>query len=148
VMLHPDAYGTYRQFWSPENPNFFTDFTRLPIALTARLKDHPRFAELRRAAEAKLREDMEHSITLPGGAGQECPGYVGYALRNWTDLAPVCKQHLGFDPTTWERYKAAQYFQKRITQPDGAVRRQLPMGDTHPGKMGGPAIVEVPAEEV
>jgi hypothetical protein len=78
----------------------------------------PRFEELRRAAEAKLKEDMYHSITLPGGAGQECPGYVGYALRNWTDLAAVCKQHLGFDPTTWDRFKAAQYFQKRITQGD------------------------------
>jgi hypothetical protein len=149
VMLHPDAYGSYWNYWSPENPNFFTDFTRLPIALTSNLKGHPRFAELRARAEAKLKEDMYHSITLPGGAGQECPGYVGYALRNWGELAEVCKQHLGFDPTTWERYKAAQYFQKRITQPDGTVRRQLPMGDTHPGKDGsGPGVVAVPAEEV
>src|SRR5262249_17142885 len=131
------------------NPNFFTDYMRVPIALTATLKSHPRFEELRRAAEAKFQEDMVHSITLPGGAGQECPGYGNYALRNWSELAEVCKQHLGFDPTTWERYQAAQYFQKRITQPDGNVRRQLPMGDTHPGKDGGgPAIVAVPLEEV
>jgi len=148
VMFHPDAYGSYWNFWSPENPNFFTDFMRVPIALTANLKNHPRFEELRKMAEAKLKEDMEHSITLPGGAGQECPGYVGYALRNWGDLAAVCKAHLGFDPTTWERYKAAQYFQKRITQPDGDIRRMLPMGDTHPDKEGGPAKVAVPLEEV
>jgi hypothetical protein len=148
VMMHGDTYGSYWNFWSPENPNFFTDFTRVPIALTAGLKNHPRFEELRRAAEAKLKEDMYHSITLPGGAGQECPGYVGYALRNWGDLAEVCRRHLGFDPTTWDRYKAAQYFQKRITQPDGSVRRMLPMGDTHPAKEGGPAIVDVPADEV
>ncbi|MBM4019071.1 MAG: hypothetical protein FJ288_12210 [Planctomycetes bacterium] len=148
VMMHPDAYGTYWNFWSPENPNFFTDFTRVPIALTAGLKAHPRFEQFRRAAEAKLREDVYHSITMPGGAGQECPGYVGYALRNWTELAAVCRQHLGFDPTAWDRFKAAQYFQKRITQPDGALRRTLPMGDTHPAKEGGPAIVDVPADEV
>jgi hypothetical protein len=148
VMMHGDTYGSYWNFWSPENPNFFTDFMRVPIALTAGLKGHPRFEELRRAAEAKLKEDMYHSITLPGGAGQECPGYVGYALRNWTDLAAVCKQHLGFDPTTWDRFKAAQYFQKRITQPDGQVRRILPMGDTHPAKEGGPAIVDIAADEV
>jgi hypothetical protein len=148
IMMHPDAYGSYWNFWSPENPNFFTDFTRVPIALTAGLKAHPQFEQLRRAAEAKLREDMYHSITLPGGAGQECPGYVGYALRNWTDLAAVCRKHLGFDPTTWDRFKAAQYFQKRITQPDGQVRRTLPMGDTHPAKEGGPAIIDVPADEV
>jgi hypothetical protein len=148
VMMHGDAYGSYWNFWSPENPNFFTDFTRLPIALTAQLRNHPRFEELRRAAEAKLKEDMYHSITLPGGAGQECPGDVGYALRNWGELAGVCKQYLGFDPTTWDRFKAAEYFQKRITQPDGAVRRALPMGDTHPGKEDGPAVVDVPADEV
>ncbi|MCY3019767.1 MAG: hypothetical protein NTW87_12155, partial [Planctomycetota bacterium] len=148
VMLHPDTYGSYESFWSPENPNFFTDFMRVPIAMTANLKSHPRFEELRKMAEAKFREDMDHSITLPGGTGQECPGYVGYALRNWGELAAVCKQHLGFDPTTWERYKAAQYFQKRITQPDGSMRRMLPMGDTHPSKEGGPAKVDVPADEV
>jgi len=148
VMMHPDAYGTYWNYWSPENPNFFTDFMRVPIALTAQLKACPHFEALRRAAEEKLREDMAHSITLPGGAGQECPGYVAYALRNWTELAKVCREHLGFDPTTWERFKAAEYFQKRITQPDGNVRRTLPMGDTHPAKEGGPPIVDVPAEEV
>ena len=148
VMMHGDAYGSYWNFWSPENPNFFTDFMRVPIALTANLKGHPRFNELRRMAEAKLKEDMYHSITLPGGAGQECPGYVGYALRNWGDLAEVCRQHLGFDPTTWDRFRAAQYFQKRLSQPDGAVRRALPMGDTHPAKEGGPAVVDVPADEV
>jgi len=71
VMMHPDAYGSYWNFWSPENPNFFTDFMRVPIALTAQLKGCPHFETLRRAAEAKLREDMAHSVTLHGGAGQE-----------------------------------------------------------------------------
>ena len=148
AVFHADAYGSLYDHWSPENPNFFTDFTRVPIALTAQLRDHPRFEELRKAAEAKFREDMDHSITLPGGAGQECPGYVAYALKNWTDLAPVCKQYLGFDPTTWKRYEAAQYFLRRSTQPDGEVRRMLPMGDTHPTKDDGPAKVDVPADEV
>jgi len=147
VMMHPDAYGSYWNYWSPENPNFFTDFMRVPIALTAQLKGCPHFEALRRAAEAKLREDMAHSVTLPGGAGQECPGYVAYALRTWTDLAKVCREHLGFDPTSWDRFKAAQYFQKRISQPDGALRRTLPMGDTHPAKEGGMAVVDVPADE-
>ena len=148
VMMHPDAYGTYDNYWSPENPNFFTDFARVPIALTAQLKDSSHFEILRRRAEANFKKDLEHSVTLPGGAGQECPGYVGYALRNWSEVAVVCRQHLGFDPTTWERFKAAEYFQKRIAQPDGAVRRALPMGDTHPSKEGGLAKVEVPADEV
>ncbi len=148
VMMNPDAYGTYWNHWSPENPNFFTDFNKVPIALTAGLREHPRFEEFRKAAEAKFREDMDHSITLPGGAGQECPGYGAYALKNWGEVAPVCKQYLGFDPTTWERYKAAEYFQKRITQPDGDVRRMLPMGDTHPSKDDGPTKVEVGAEDV
>ena len=32
-MMHPDMYGSYWNYWSPENPNFFTDFVRVPIAL-------------------------------------------------------------------------------------------------------------------
>ena len=149
VMLHPDAYGSYWHYWSPENPNFFTDFFRVPIAMTARLTEHPQFEKLRTVAEQRFREDMFHSITLPGGASQECPGYVGYALRQWNDLAPLCRKYFDFDPTAWPRYKAAQYFQKRSSQPDGDVRRMLPMGDTHPGKDGnGPKLVDVPAEEV
>jgi hypothetical protein len=64
-------------------------------------------------------------------------------------MAEICKQHLGFDPTRWERYRAADYFRKRTTQPDGNVRRMLPMGDTHPGRDGsGPKLVDVPASEV
>jgi len=149
VMMHGDAWGSYWNYWSPENPNFFTDFAKVPVAMTSNLKTHPRFDELRRMAEQKLREDMYHSITLPGGASQECPGYVGYALGHWTEIAKICKEHLGFDPTTWQRYRAAEYFQKRTAQPDGGVRRMLPMGDTHPGKEGGgPKPVEVPADEV
>ncbi len=148
VMMHPDAYGSYWNYWSPENPNFFTDFMRVPIALTSQLKACPHFDSLRRAAEAKLKEDMFHSVTLPGGAGQECPGYLAYALRNWGELGKVCREHLGFDPTTWDRYKAAQYFLKRISQPDFPRRRMLPIGDTHPTKDDGPAVVDVPADEV
>jgi hypothetical protein len=148
AMMHPDAYGSLWSHWSPENANFFTDFFKVPIALTAELRDHPKFEELRKAAEQRFREDVEHSVTLPGGAGQECPGYQAYALKNWAEMAPLCRTYLGFDPTTWERYKAAESFQRRITQPDGAVRRQLPMGDSHPMKEGGMAVVDVPAEEV
>jgi hypothetical protein len=148
VMFHPDAYGTYADYWSPENPNFFTDFMRVPVALTARLREHPRFDDLRRQAEAVFREDLDHSVTLPGGAGQECPGYVGHALKQWTDIADLCRTHLGFDPREWPRYRAAQGFLRRTSQPDGPVRRALPMGDSHPAKEGGMAVVDVPADEV
>jgi hypothetical protein len=149
VMFHPDAYGSLEDFWSPENPNFFTDFMRVPIAMTARLKDHPRFEDFRREAEAALRSDVDHSVTLPGGAGQECPGYLAYALSHWEEIAPLCREHLGFDPLLWPRVQAARRFLRRISQPDGEVRRMLPIGDTHPGKDGsGPAVVQVPADEV
>ena len=59
----------------------------------------PRFKEFAALAEQKFREDLYHSITLPGGAGQECPGYVAHAMKSWTALAPACRQYLGFDPT-------------------------------------------------
>jgi hypothetical protein len=40
--------------------------------------------------------------------------------------------------------KAGQDFLARISQPDGAIRRMLPMGDTHPGK-DGPKVMDVVA---
>lgn len=146
LMMHEDTFGSYWLYWSPQNPNFYTSFMKVPIALTCGLRTHPRFEELRRAAEMKLREDMDHSVTLPGGAGQECPGYLAYAVSQWDELANVCREHLGFDPTTWDRYRAARYFLKRISQPDGTRRRELPMGDTHPGP-DGPKVVDVSPEE-
>ena len=133
VLLDPDCYGSYWNFWSSENPNFFTDFIRGPIALTTGLRTHPRFKELAAAAEQKFREDLYHSITLPGGAGQECPGYVAHAMKAWTALAPACKQHLGFDPTRWPRFKAGASFLVHLSQPIAPGQRRChPGGDTHP----------------
>jgi hypothetical protein len=144
VYFHPDTYGTYWNYWSPENPNFFTDYIHVPVLLTTQLKKHPRFEELRRLAEMRVHEDVQHAFTLPGGAGQECPGYMAGA---WDDPEGICRTHLGFDPLKWERQLARRYFKKRISQPDGAVRRTLPMGDTHPGP-DGPKEEVVPADEV
>ncbi len=146
VLFHPDTYGSYWNFWSPENPNFYTDFMRVPVLQMAGLQTHPRYKELAAIAVSKLREDLYHTIALPGGAGQECPGYLGHSLNVWKGMAPTCLAALGFDPTTDERYLAAKSFLKKISQPDGAIRRALPMGDTHPGK-DGPALVEVAATE-
>lgn len=133
AMFDPDLYGTYWQYWSPENPNFFTDFIKRPFAQTANLVDHPRFAQLARLAEFKLREDLYHSVTLPGGAGQECPGYLAHALGAWLRMAQLADTHLGFDPFTWPRVAAAARFLVASSQPDGAGGRRIhPGGDTHP----------------
>jgi hypothetical protein len=145
VMLHGDTYGSYWNFWSPENPNFFTDFMRIPIQLATQLKAHPRFEELRKMAELKFKEDLYHSVTLPGGASQECPGYLGHALGLWGKSVEACRQNLGFDPSSWERFQAAQRFLRRISQPAGAGRLWLHMGDTHPG---GHWTMDVPEDEV
>jgi len=133
VILDPDGYGTYWNFFSPENPNFFTEFVQPGIALTCQLRAHPRFKELARRAELKLREDLYHSVALPGGAGQECPGYLSYAMGKWKALAPLCKQYLGFDPAQWPRFKAGASFLLHVSQPIGnGERRCHPGGDTHP----------------
>ena len=145
MMLHPDCYGSYYLGWSPENANFFSDFIKPGIGMICQLKAHPRFKELAALAEAKLREDVEHSITLPGGAGQECPGYQGHGSSQWTALAPVCQEHLGFDPLKWERVQVSDGFLQRISQPAGDKRLWLHMGDTHPGSHG---EMVVPAERV
>jgi hypothetical protein len=84
VLLDPDLYGSYYTFWSPENPNFFSDHIKPGVAMVSKLKAHPRFEELRMKAEAKLREDVDHAVTLPGGAGQECPGYLNHGFGAWT----------------------------------------------------------------
>lgn len=144
VFLDPDSHGSYWNFWSPENPNFFTDYNRCGILLTARLTKHPQFHHLAAMAEQKLREDMYHSITLPGGAGQECPGYVAYAMQNWKSLAEVCRKRLGFDPTLWPRYRAGASFLLHLSQPIGKGRRRChPGGDTHPP---GPDVFQIASE--
>ena len=144
VLFDNDCYGSYWNYWSPENPNFFTDFMRGPIALTTRLTKHPRFKELAALAEQKFREDLFHSITLPGGAGQECPGYVAHAMKSWSELAPACRQHLGFDPTSWPRFRAGASFLVHLSQPiSPGQRRCHPGGDTHPP---GPDVFEVAAQ--
>lgn len=147
VMLHEDAYGSYWNFWSPENPNFYSDFMRVPIGLTCSLREHPQFEKLRQRAVQRLREDLYNSVTLPGGAGQECPGYLGHALGIWTGMAQPVKQYLNFDIQADERFIAGRRFLRRISHPDGEIRRMLPMGDTHPGAGGGQPV-EVAADEV
>ena len=68
LAVVPVASGTLRVvLLSATDGNVVADAVR--IALTAQLRDHPRFEELRKAAEAKFREDLEFSVTLPGGAG-------------------------------------------------------------------------------
>ena len=132
-LMHPDVYGSYWLFHSSENPNFFTDYIKVPVAMVARLREHPQFETLRQMAEQKLREDLYHSVTLPGGAGQECPGYLGHAIHQWEALAPMCRQYLGFDPSQWPRYKAAQDFLLHASQPIAPGQRRChPGGDTHP----------------
>jgi len=144
VIFDPDCYGEYWNFWSPENPNFFTDFIKPGIALTTKLKRHPRFAELAKLAEHKFREDVYHSVTLPGGAGQECPGYLAHAMKSWKALAPICREHLGFDPAKWPRFKAGASFLVHASQPAGeGARKCHPGGDTHPP---GPDVMKL-AEE-
>lgn len=133
AMFDPDSFGFYYNHWGPINPNFATDFLRVPIARTCLLKGHPEFEKFRKMAEDAFRMDLDHSVTLPGGAGQESPGYTVHAMSAWMDLAPLCKEHLGFDPTTWPRFKEAARFILRTSQPmGGGKRRILPLGDTHP----------------
>jgi len=123
VMLDPDMYGRYRLFWSPENPNFYTDFMRVPLGMLGQFRGHPRYRELEAMANEVRREDDSYSVTQPGGAGQECPGYHAYA------------QGIGS-------------FHRKTSQPLGDGRRGMhPGGDTHPpyifdNKVGGAGDVK------
>ncbi len=135
VNLDPDWFCGYWQRWSPINPNFHTDFIKYPVGAACDLTAHPRFDEIARRVEDVVRTDLYHAVTLPGGAGQECPGYLQHAMSQWKEFAKVAKQHLGFDMTRWPRYKAGASFLAHVSHPDGGgARRFHPGGDTHPGR--------------
>ncbi|MCH8541873.1 MAG: hypothetical protein LAT58_14050 [Opitutales bacterium] len=140
-MFHADAFGSYLNMWSPLNPNFNTDFIQRPIMQATRLKDHPDFETFRKRAEIELRKDIFYAITLPGGAGQECFGYLNHALGIYEKLAEVTREHLDFDPTEWPRYQAARDFLYRTSYPKNGRRHIHPGGDTHPrGERGTPTV--------
>jgi len=134
AFFDPDWYGRMEHGWSPINPNFHTDFIKGGIALAAQLRNHPEFDSIRKQAEEALRKDVSFAVTLPGGAGQECPGYQQHAMSAWKKLAPVCTKYLGFDPRTWPRYQEGARFLARISVPTRNGRTFHPAGDTHPGR--------------
>jgi hypothetical protein len=144
TLIHNDCWASYWDYFSPENPNFFTDYNLVPIALATNLKAHPRFEVIRKLAENKFKEDLYHSITLPGGAGQECPGYSHYGMSLWREIVEMGEKHLRFDlKFINERLEASEEFYQRISYPDGEIRRGSPMGDSHPdrsGKSGMPKV--------
>ena len=146
---HPDIYGSTWLGWSPENPNFLTDFNTQAIAWAAQVAATPDGAWAAELARARLTEDLVHTVTLPGGAGQECPGYLRHGLDGVERQVAGAAQ-LGLEAVARERIAAGRAFLRRISQPDGAIRRDLPIGDTHPDRKGGtgPMVVEVPADEV
>jgi hypothetical protein len=146
TLIHNDCWASYWDYFSPENPNFFTDYNLVPIALATNLKEHPQFEIFRKLAENKFKEDLYHSITLPGGAGQECPGYSHYGMSLWREIVEMGEKHLGFDMKFInERLEASEKFYQRISFPDGEIRRGSPMGDSHPDVAGktGMSRVEV-----
>ena len=142
AILDPDYYGTPLYGWSTQNPNFWTDVLQVPALLATRVTAHPRFEEIRHLVHLALRLDLHHGITLPGGAGQECPGYQAHAHQVWARTAEAVEEHLGFDLREDERYQAGLDFLIRSSQPDGTQRRMLPTGDTHPGR-DGPRVMEL-----
>ncbi|MGD0896533.1 MAG: hypothetical protein ABR915_01775, partial [Thermoguttaceae bacterium] len=139
VYLDPDTFGNYWLYFSPENPNFATQWWGPAFTEAAKCKDHPRFKDLAKLIEMKLREDYYHSITVPGGAGQECPGYM--SIGAWTQRAKFCQEHFGFDAAQWPQFKEAGRFHLHVgfPLPDG-TRHCHPGGDTHPP---GPDVAEV-----
>ena len=149
TLIHNDCWGSYWDYFSPENPNFFTDYNLVPIALATNLKEHPQFEVFRKLAENKFKEDLYHSITLPGGAGQECPGYSHYGMSLWREIVEMGEKHLGFDMKFInERLEASEKFYQRISYPDGEIRRGSPMGDSHPDRSGKTGMPKVEVDPI
>jgi len=135
ARFDPDWYGQYQQGWSPINPNFYSDFIKVPVAKAAMLHDHPAVDRVRRLAVEALEADINHSVTLPGGAGQECPGYQHHGAHQWEQMGAVLKKRIGYDLKQHPRWKATGHFFAHVSQPGGGGKRLFhPGGDTHPGR--------------
>jgi hypothetical protein len=148
----PDWWGSYVGNASPENANFFTDWSKLCLgwALAVALRGHPRAAYWCAVARGVWEHDLRHSVTLPSGAGQESPGYESHALDSWIAEAPlldaICP-NASAPAAAHPRLRAAAAFLYRTSTPwafhflgpaaadNGDVLRGrfgLPLGDTHP----------------
>ena len=174
-MFDPDWYGLYRGYVSPENNNFATDFMR-PAILTAvgmiadnssKVREqlnnppkhpkhphalpqkHPYWKRFVTMVQQAFQMDLFHSVTMPSGATQEAPGYLGHAMDAWLDDAPIYRQYFGFDPIKDARLMQAVAFQFQLAHPFNyhmlgaaaadsskwANRYITPIGDTHPNSV-------------
>lgn len=130
--IDPDFWGYPYNGWSPINPNFYTDFIRIPVALLTGLKTHPSYLIFLNHIKKLLDYHLSSTIIMPKGAGTECPGYLWHALTVFKDMNDACK-NLGFNLLEDRRIKSAISFLLRTTEPIGSNNRKiLPMGDTHP----------------
>lgn len=148
----PDWWGSYVGYSSPENPNFFTDWSKLCMgwSLAVALRGHPQAPFYCSLARGVWEADLYHSITLPSGAGQESPGYTAHAMSSWVYEAPlldaICP-NATHPAVTHPRLVAGVGFLLRTSTPwayhflGGAAannsdllhgRFVLPLGDTHP----------------
>eukprot|EP00039_Didymoeca_costata_P016563 m.298961 g.298961 ORF g.298961 m.298961 type:complete len:519 (-) comp16412_c2_seq15:4641-6197(-) len=152
-MFDPDWYGLYYGQVSPENNNFYTDFVRVPmltcVAVVGGNVTHPLNEQFKTVTQQALAADTFHSVTLPGGASQEAPGYLGHAMSSWLGDAPLYAKYMGFDPSKDPRILAAVDFQFQLSHPfnyhalgSAAAdpskyenRYITPIGDTHPNSV-------------
>ena len=132
VMLHPDTYGSYWNYWSPENPNFYSDWIMTPVNLATTLREHPRFAEIALKVQLAALADPYFGVTLPGGAGQECPGYMG--LMHWQHCAKLIAEYMHYDITTRPWIREARLFRRlKLHFAQGDNYMCPPYGDSHGG---------------
>jgi len=126
----PDCYGTHWLYFSPENPNFFSHWVHGMVGGAETFQEHPRFDAIKRLVEQKCLEELYFGVTLPGGAGQECFGYM--ARPSW-GRHEKSAERIGIDTSWWPWRKAAGAFIYAMSFPmaDG-TRRSHPGGDTHP----------------
>ena len=158
----PDWWGAYVGFSSPENPNFWTDWSKLCIgwSMALALRQHPRASAYCNLARSVWDFDLLHSVALPSGAGQESPGYTAHALSSWVVEAPlldaICP-NATHPAAAHPRLLSSLAFLLRTSQPwayhflgSAAAnntdllggRFVLPLGDTHPTSTNFSAFAE------
>ncbi len=151
VATDPDYWPGYAGGWDVGSPATHRDMITLAVYAAAMMPDHPHAKRWMDAALASLREDLRRHISLPDGAGHECPGLQAAALADVLGLLRAAQNAGRADPWAWPEVRASLEFLRNLhTPPDPRLGRRglAPLGDTAPWQDAAGAMFGVAAAGV
>ncbi len=139
VFSDPNYWPGYAKGWGVGNPNFHTDMYKNALYAASMMPDHPHARRWMTFGIDNLRDDLARVVHMPGGAGQECPGYHAYAFRHMLEMMLTIQNSGLGDPFKWPEVRAtAAYLRHMHTPPDPRLGRRTlaSLGDTHAWQEG------------